>query len=116
MTHGNHDMVSSSDVNGTEVYSEAGEHVGTIDHLMIDKQSGKVAWAVMGFGGFLGLGEAHYPIPWTKLTYERSRGGFVTDISREQLEAAPSRPERWTEDRAWEEQAHLHYGAPFYWI
>ena len=52
-------LVSSNDVNGTDVYARDGASIGTIDHLMIDKQSGKVAYAVMGFGGFLGLGEEH---------------------------------------------------------
>ena len=116
MTHGNHAMVSSSDVNGTEVFSPSGENIGTIDHLMIDKQSGRVAYAVMGFGGFLGMGEEHHPVPWSKLSYDPSRGGFSTDITREQLEGAPNRPNEWAADRKWEEETHLHYGAPFYWL
>lgn len=59
-------LVSSDDVDGTDVYGNDGAHIGTIDHLMIDKQSGRVAYAVMGFGGFLGLGEDHHPVPWGK--------------------------------------------------
>lgn len=62
--HENSTMISSDKVNGTAVYSRTGEQIGTIDHLTIDKATGKVAYAVMGFGGFLGIGEDHHPIPW----------------------------------------------------
>ena len=109
-------LVSSSNVTGTEVYSRDGTHIGSIDHLMIDKQSGKVGWAVMGFGGFLGLGEEHYPIPWAKLSYEPKLGGFVTDITEEQVQGAPERHDTWYDDRDWERRAHEHYGASVYWM
>jgi hypothetical protein len=62
--HPNHQCVSSEDVHGTEVYGPDGNHIGEVDHLIIDKLSGRVAYAVMSFGGFLGLGHSHYPIPW----------------------------------------------------
>ena len=109
-------LVSSADVNGTEVYSPGREHVGTIDHLMIDKQSGKVAYAVMTFGGFLGMGEQEHTIPWSKLTYDTNAGGFLTDITKEQLEGAPERPESWYGDREYETRTHDHFGVPYYWI
>ncbi|SIN95255.1 PRC-barrel domain-containing protein [Vannielia litorea] len=109
-------LVSSSDVNGTAVYSRDGTHIGSIDHLMIDKQSGRVGWAVMGFGGFLGLGEDYYPIPWAALHYDTARDGFVTDITEEQVKGAPERHESWHRDRTWERRAHEHYGAPLYWM
>ena len=109
-------LVSSSDVNGTRVYTRDGTHIGTIDHLMIDKASGRVAWAVMGFGGFLGLGEDHYPVPWNKLVYDTHLEGFVTDITEEQVKGAPDRSENWRTDRDWERRAHEHYGAPLYWM
>ena len=112
--HGN--LVSSSDVNGTVVYGSDGSNIGTIDHLMIDKQSGKVAYAVMGFGGFLGLGEDHHPIPWGKLRYDTTRNGFVTDITEQELSGAPARSDNWYADRDWEQRAHAYYGVPQYWI
>lgn len=108
-------LVSSSDVNGTEVYSRDGTHIGSVDHLMIDKQTGKVAYAVMGFGGFLGLGEDHHPIPWGKLTYDTAKEGFVTDITEAEVKGAPRRTETWYADRDWERRAHDHYGVPTYW-
>ncbi|WP_226780136.1 PRC-barrel domain-containing protein [Oceaniglobus trochenteri] len=110
--------VSSRDVTGTEVYSPTGDHIGTIDHVMIDKESGKIGYAVMGFGGFLGLGEEHMPVPWAKLSYDTDKGGYVTDITKEQLESLPPREDDWARDRdrRWEMQAHGHFGLPYYWI
>ncbi|UOA29353.1 PRC-barrel domain-containing protein [Pseudosulfitobacter sp. DSM 107133] len=109
-------LVSSSDVNGTTVYGSDGANIGTIDHLMIDKVSGKVAYAVMGFGGFLGLGEDHFPVPWGKLRYDTEKGGFVTDITESQVTGAPDRRDDWYADPDWERRTHEHYGVPFYWM
>lgn len=109
-------LVSSSDVNGTEVYGIDGTSIGSIDHLMIDKQSGKVAYAVMGFGGFLGLGEEHHPVPWGKLRYDTGVGGFVTDITEQEVKGAPVASDTWYADRDWEERAHDHYRAEHYWL
>lgn len=116
MTTTAHPLVSSDDVNGTDVYGRDGAHIGAIDHLMIDKASGKVAYAVMGFGGFLGIGEDHHPIPWNKLTYEPAQGGFVTDLTEAEVEGAPERHDTWYADRDWERRTHEHYGVPMYWI
>lgn len=113
-THRN--LVSSSEVNGTEVYGPDGSQIGFIDHLMIDKQSGKVAYAVMGFGGFLGLGEEHYPIPWSKLRYDTAKNGFVTDITEQEVSGAPARNDNWYADRDWEQRTHDYYRVPNYWI
>ena len=109
-------LVSSDNVNGTAVFGADGTEIGHIDHLMIDKVSGNVAYAVMGFGGLLGLGEDHHPIPWKKLRYDTSRGGFVTDITREQIEGAPERPSNWESDREYRELSYRHYGVPPYWV
>lgn len=112
----NASLVSSADVDGTEVYGRDGSHIGSIDHLMIDKQSGKVAYAVMGFGGFLGLGEDHHPIPWGRLNYDTAKGGFVTDVTEEEVSGAPRESDNWYADRDWERRAHDHYGATGYWL
>lgn len=109
-------LVSSADVNGNAVYGRDGERIGTIDHLMIDKLTGKVAYAVMGFGGFLGLGEAHYPIPWSKLSFDVTRDGFVTDLTEAEVSSAPTVAENSPWDRQWETQTHEHYRIPPYWI
>lgn len=109
-------MVSSSDVNGTYVYSPSGENLGSIDHLMIDKESGQIAYAVMTFGGFLGMGADSHPLPWKKLSYDTSLGGFVTDVTQEQLTGAPQRSDNWQDDRDYQQQAYTYYGVAPYWL
>ncbi len=109
-------LVSSADVNGTEVYNRDGTRIGSIDHVMIDKQSGKVAYAVIGFGGFLGIGEDHHPIPWAKLHYDTARNAYLADITEQEVKAAPMRHENWPSDRDWELRMHQHYRAPNYWV
>lgn len=83
-------LISSEKVDGTAVYDRRGERLGTVHHLMIDKVSGQVSYAVMSFGGFLGIGESYHPLPWKKLTYETRLGGYVVDVDRSRLEGAPS--------------------------
>src|SRR5215203_1402054 len=83
-------LIESDRVDGTSVYDAAGNKIGSIKRLMIDKMSGKVAYSVLSFGGFLGMGEEEHAIPWNKLTYDPTLGGFRTDITEEQLKGAPS--------------------------
>jgi PRC-barrel domain len=84
------DLIASNKVEGTAVYNRQGERLGTVHNFMVNKRSGQVAYAVMSFGGFLGIGESYHPLPWTVLTYDLNQGGYVVDISRQQLEEAPS--------------------------
>lgn len=112
-----HSLIAGDKVAGTSVYNRAGEKIGAIHDVMIDKRSGKVAYAVMAFGGFLGLGESYHPLPWSTLDYDVGQGGYVVDISRDQLKGAPhygaeDRP-RW--DRDYETRLHDYYHAPYYW-
>ena len=111
----NHQCISSEDVQGTEVYGPDGKNIGEIDHLIIDKISGRVGYAVMSFGGFLGLGHSHYPIPWGALSYDKSLGGFRTNITEGQLRDAPEFSDDSWQDRDWETRTHRQYGAPGYW-
>jgi hypothetical protein len=87
--HGRHDLIGSDRVEGTNVYRSDGKKIGEIERVMLDKFSGQIAYAVMGFGGFLGLGENHYPIPWQRLTYNEKLGGYEVNITDEQLKNAP---------------------------
>jgi hypothetical protein len=83
--------------------------------LLIDKVSGRVAYAVMSFGGFLGLAHSHYPIPWGALRYDKSLDGYRTGITEAQLRDAPEfSDDSWT-DRSWETRTHKYYGASTYW-
>lgn len=112
-------LIGSDKVEGTAVYSHNDEKIGTIERVMIDKPSGKVAYAVMSFGGFLGIGDDHYPIPWSKLTYDETIGGYRTDLSTADLEDAPRF--RSDDEYDWESRdlgmnVYNHYGIPPYWI
>ena len=107
--HPNHQLISSEDVEGTTVYDMKGSKIGDIDHLMIDKVSGRVNYAVMSFGGFIGLGHSHYPIPWNALKYDTKLDGYVTGITEAQLKDAPAFSDDSWSDRNWEAQTHQHY-------
>jgi sporulation protein YlmC with PRC-barrel domain len=111
-------LIESDRVEGTTVYDPNGNQIGTIKRLMIEKISGRVAYAVMAFGGFLGLGEEEHTIPWDKLTYDTGLGGYRTDITEEQLQGAPTfyrdRDYDWT-DRQREQELHDYYSARYYW-
>lgn len=108
-------LIGSDMVQGTEVYSPDGEHLGTVEKLMIDKISGRVSYAVMSFGGFLGIGEEYHPLPWETLHYDEGLRGYVVNVTRVQLEEAPryeagAEPE-WGE--AYGRRIHDHYGVAF---
>jgi sporulation protein YlmC with PRC-barrel domain len=82
-------LIASNKVEGTAVYDPQGQRLGSIYNFMVDKRSGRAEYAVLSFGGFLGIGDDYYPLPWQSLTYDTGLGGYVTDISKERLEGAP---------------------------
>ncbi len=84
-----HPLIPAQRVNGAEVFNQANEKIGKIEDIAIDKRSGKVAYAILSFGGFLGMGEKHQPLPWSVLTYDTGLGGYVVDITQEFLALAP---------------------------
>jgi hypothetical protein len=106
-------LIGSDKVEGTTVYDATGEKMGRIERVMINKISGQVAYAVLSFGGFLGLGSDYYPIPWDSLTYDTSLGGYRTTITAEQLKGAPKcTGTNWDwDDRARGRQVYDYYGA-----
>ncbi len=87
-------LISSDRIEGSKVFDRAGKDIGTIKSVKIDKVSGRVAYAVAEFGGFLGMGGHEYTIPWRMLNYDTSKRGFVTDLTKEQLEGAPAASRR----------------------
>lgn len=113
-----HDLIASDKVEGTKVYGSDNKHIGSIERVIIEKRSGRVAYAVLGFGGFLGVGEDHYPLPWAKLTYDENLGGYRTDVTRDQVERAPKY--RGDEEYDWNEEngrrVYDYYGVPPYWM
>jgi hypothetical protein len=106
-------LIASNKVEGTPVYNRQGERLGDVYNFMVDKHSGQVAYAVMSFGGFLGIGESYHPLPWKVLAYDVAMGGYVVDLDQQKLHDAPSfgRDETpdWN-DRAWSGRVHDHYG------
>jgi hypothetical protein len=82
-------LIASDEVEGPAVYGPDGGKIGGIENLMIDKFSGHVAYAVLSFGGFLGMGTDRYPLPWAMFKYDEKLGGYRANIDREQLENAP---------------------------
>ena len=84
------ELIASDKVEGTAVYNRQGEKLGSVYNFMVGKRSGKVAYAVMSFGGLLGLGESYHPLPWELLTYDTSQGGYVVDVAQDRLKKAPS--------------------------
>ena len=79
---------------GTPVANPAGEHIGSIENVMIDKPTGRVAYAVMSFGGFLGMGESYHPLPWQALTYDTRLDGYVIDADRDRFLAMEAEERR----------------------
>ena len=92
-TSSTHTVISSNKVEGTSVYNQAGDKLGSIDDLMIDKLSGQVRYAVLEFGGFLGMGTDRYPLPWNMLKYDTTKDGYVVPLDKAKLEEAPHYPE-----------------------
>jgi len=82
-------LIGSDKVEGTAVYGTDDEKIGSIERIMIGKRDGKVSYAVLSFGGFLGFGDEHYPLPWDQLTYDTTLGGYRVDLTKDKLEGAP---------------------------
>lgn len=111
-------LIASDKVEGTAVYNRQDEHLGTVHNFMVDKSTGRVAYAVMSFGGFLGMGQSYHPLPWRVLTYDTRRGGFVVDLDSSRLQKAPAYTAtdmpNWS-DRAYGNRIDEFYGVPSYW-
>lgn len=108
-------LISSEKVEGTNVYDNNGNKIGEIDHLMIDRVSGNVRYAIMSFGGFLGIGHSHYPIPWQSFRYDTSLDGYVAQVSEQQLRDAPAFSDDSWSDPEWEASLYRHLGMTPYW-
>ena len=111
-------LIGSDKVDGTAVYGADGERIGSIERVMIDKRSGKVAYAVTTFGGFLGIGHDHYPLPWASLTYDTKLGGYKVGITEDQLKGAPkyANNQNWDwNNRANDERVYGYYKQAPYW-
>jgi PRC-barrel domain protein len=112
-------LIASDKVEGTPVRRSNGDKVGTIDHVMIDKRSGKVAYAALSFGGFLGMGEEYRALPWSALRYNEQLDAYELNVTDDQLRSAPLAGDDFFQtgiaDRQWEDDIHRHYRATPYW-
>ena len=110
-------LIGSDKVEGTAVYGADQKKIGKLERVMIDKLSGKVAYAVLSFGGFLGVGEDYYPVPWATLKYDQNLGGYLVNLTRDKLDKAPKYTQStgWNWTRENDQRIHDYYGAAPYW-
>ena len=108
-------VLSSSSINGTNVYNSQGESLGEIKDLMINTSNGMISYAVLSFGGFLGLGDKYFAIPWESFSIDTAEERFVLNISKEKLENAPGfDKDNWPSDAQYIDSVYSHYGyAPY---
>ncbi len=113
-----HELITADRVKGTAVYNTAGEHLGHVEDIVLHKVSGKVAYAIMAFGGFLGMGELYHPLPWSMLHYDTDKNGYVVPLDRKALEDAPTveKPQFGAADLVWGPSVLAYYGAAPLWL
>ena len=111
-------LIGSDKVDGTAVYGADDRKIGSVQRVMIDKISGKVAYAVISFGGFLGMGEDYYPLPWSNLKYDENLGGYRVGVTEDQLKGAPkynsSTDWDWS-NRARDREVYDYYKTPLWY-
>ena len=110
-------LIGSDKVDGTAVYGADDKKIGSVQRVMIDKISGKIAYAVISFGGFLGMGEDYYPLPWANLKYDTRLSGYRVGVTEEQLKGAPkfNRNTDWDwSDRSRDEAIYDYYDTPLW--
>jgi len=87
---GHTSAILASRVKGTSVYNTTGDKIGTVEDVVLDKQSNQIMFAALGFGGVLGMGEKYYPVPWSLLDYSEDKGGYVVPLNKDTLDNAPA--------------------------
>jgi hypothetical protein len=107
-------LIGSDKVEGTAVFGSNDERIGSIERVMIEKTSGRVSYAVLSFGGFLGVGSDHYPLPWNNLKYDTNLGGYRVGITLEQLNGAPKYSA--DSDWSWSDQNRIRSVNDYYGI
>jgi sporulation protein YlmC with PRC-barrel domain len=110
--------LSASTISGDPVVNRQGEDLGKIEDLVLDIDSGRVAYAVLSFGGFLGMGDKLFALPWQSLELDADNHRFILDVAKERLENAPGfDKDHWPNmaDRKWGATVHQYYGHQPYW-
>jgi len=108
-------LIGSDQVEGTAVYGLDSNKIGSIERIMVGKRDGRVSYAVLSFGGFLGMGDEHYPLPWNQLNYDTNLGGYKVNLTEDQLKGAPKyNGDSWDwEDRSRARKVSDYYGSPW---
>ena len=109
-------LLSSGSLKNTKIVNLDGEDIGTLDEIMLHAGSGDVAYAVVSFGGFLGMGDKLFAVPWNALTVDTDEHRLVLDADRKRLENAPGfDKDAWptTADESWMTDLHTHYGSTY---
>jgi len=112
---GHTSAIRASKVIGTTVKDSAGERLGKVEDVVLDKQSNSILFGVMSFGGVLGMGEKYHPVPWAALDYDKDANAYVINLTKEQLKAAPADSlEELTRDdgAAYRDRAFDYYKVP----
>jgi sporulation protein YlmC with PRC-barrel domain len=112
------EIMSTGSLTGTNVINRQGETLGEIEDIMIDMRRGRIAYAVMGAGGFLGIGEKLFAIPWGALTLDTDNKAFILDVDKERVKNAPGfDKDHWPSmaDMSWATDVHTYYRARPYW-
>ena len=115
---GHTSAIRAKKVIGTSVKDPAGKTIGTVEDIVLDKLSNNIMFAIVGFGGFLGMGEKFHPLPWSTLDYDEDEGGYIVSLTKDQLQAAPaySMDELTQGDGTqYRETVYDYYSAPRYW-
>jgi sporulation protein YlmC with PRC-barrel domain len=111
-------VMGASTLSGDDVVNRQGEKLGTIEEIMLDVLTGRIAYAVLSAGGFLGIGDKLFAIPWRSLTLDPENKCFVVDVGKERLEQAPGfDKDRWPSmaDESWARELHTYYRVRPYW-
>ena len=113
-----HSPVKASSIIGTSVVSPKGESLGDIKEIVIDPSTGRVAYSVVSFGGFLSMGEKLFAIPFSSFKYDGTKNHYVLDVSKERLKAAPGfDSDHWPSmsEEKWNRDVYKYYERPLYW-
>jgi sporulation protein YlmC with PRC-barrel domain len=111
-------VLAASTLSGDAVRNSAGEDLGKVDEIMIDIPTGRVAYAVLSFGGFLRMGNKLFAVPWNAMRVDEDQKCFVLDVDKQTLETAPGfDKDNWPDmaDKTWGSDVYRHYGVKPYW-
>ena len=111
-------VMASDTLEGNKVVDPSGEEIGTIDHIMLDVLGGRIAYAVLAMGGFLGIGERRHAVPWSALALDTGGKCCVLGVEKERIKAAPGfDKEHWPTmaNSQWATSIHEYYGISPYW-